>query len=113
MSTALPAVPYPVDIADHPENCRCQPCRNERRVDGGRRAENVLAYAGAGQAIFAGILEALVRAGMRLGDGPVEHGVPWVNLSIMLICVAPKTAGRAQVGKIVDAFIAARSGGRS
>ena len=79
-------------------------------ADHGRRAENVLAYAGAAQAVFAGVLESLVRAGFRLGAGDAVSGVPWVNLAILGVCVLPKTVGRATAGRVWDA-IAGRFGG--
>jgi hypothetical protein len=101
-----------VDTSDHARDCRCQTCRTERRIEGGRRSENWLAYAGAGQAIFAGIMESLVRAGVKLGDGPVEHGIPWINLTILVICVLPKTVGRHTAGTAIAA-IANRFGGKA
>lgn len=111
MSTSMPAV-SDEDLTHHPKHCRCAPCRAERRIDGGRRAENTLAYAGAGQALFAGLMESLVRAGVRLGDGPAEAGIPWVNLAILVICVMPKTVGRATAGRAIDA-VSSRFGARS
>ena len=75
----------------------------------GRRAENVLAYAGAAPAAFLGVLEALSHYGL-IGEGPAEVaslgdvvvGLPWFNIIVLVVCVAPKTLGRATVGKYLD-----------
>lgn len=70
---------------------------NEMR---GRRAENILAYIGAGQAAFVGVLEGLTHYGL-LGTCKVD-GFPWFNIVALIVCVAPKTLGRATVGKYLD-----------
>lgn len=84
--------------------------RTSRLGEVGRRAENVLAYAGAAQALFAGVMESLVRAGLRLGEGDAQTGIPWVNLAVLLVCVLPKTVGRRTGGTVWRA-IAERFGG--
>lgn len=75
----------------------------------GRRAENTLAYIGAAQALLAGTLESLAHAGVRFGSCPPipEHWwshVPWFNVTILLVCVLPKTIGRMSAGKVWEAL---------
>jgi predicted ABC-type sugar transport system permease subunit len=66
----------------------------------GRRVENTLAYIGAGIAVFTGVLEALSHYGF-IGTCQVT-GFPWFNIVALIVCVAPKTLGRATVGKYLD-----------
>lgn len=73
---------------------------SERKTPHSRIIEDVLAFAGIFQALFYGVLEALRSAGFKLGDCPTEHSFPWVTLSILACCVAPKTLGRATAGKV-------------
>lgn len=102
-----------VDTSDHPVACRCRPCRNENRIDAGRRSENWALYVGTAQAVFAGVTEALVRAGMRFGTGEVDTGMPWVNLTILFVLVLPKTVGRLQAAKVIDAITSRNGNGRN
>lgn len=82
--------------------------RENPRKKYGELAENVLAYVGAGNAAFVGILEALSHYeifGKPRPSGSVWEVVlnlPWFNIIVLVICVAPKTLGRATVGKYLD-----------
>jgi hypothetical protein len=66
----------------------------------GRRVENTLAYIGAGIAVFTGVLEALNHYGII--GACTTGGFPWFNIVALIVCVAPKTLGRATVGKYLD-----------
>ena len=70
---------------------------NEMR---GRRVENTLAYVGAGIAIFTAVLESLKHYGILKNGG--STGLPWFNIIALIVLVAPKTLGRATVGKYLD-----------
>jgi hypothetical protein len=67
-----------------------------------RLAEDVLAYVGAAQAVFVGTLEAIKSSGFTFGDCEVTTGLPYYNIIILVVLVAPKTLGRATVGKYLD-----------
>jgi hypothetical protein len=71
----------------------------------GRMIENFLVLVGALQITLAASLESLTHAGVKLGScvefgGPWYNHVPWFNLVVLLVCILPKTIGRATAGKV-------------
>lgn len=70
---------------------------NEMR---GRRVENTLAYIGAGIAVFTAVLESLKHYGFL--TGAAKDGLPLFNVIALIVLVAPKTLGRATLGKYLD-----------
>ena len=80
---------------------------NEMR---GRRVENTLAYVGAGIAIFTAVLESLKHYGFLSNGG--ASGLPWFNVIALIVLVAPKTLGRATVGKYLDRLPIIGGGGK-
>lgn len=79
---------------------------------GSRFIEDALAIAGIIQAMVYGTLEALRHSGVAFGKCEAASGFPWVTISILALCVAPKTLGRATAGRIWDR-IAPSIGGKS
>lgn len=68
-----------------------------------RMIEDIGFAAGIIQGLFYGALEALKNAGWTLGKceqvQQAVHSFPWVTITIMALCVAPKMVGRATAGK--------------
>lgn len=68
-----------------------------------RTVENVLAYAGAFQATIVGTLEALRHYGvLKAANCEPAEGLPWFSVIALVVLVAPKTLGRATLGKYLD-----------
>jgi hypothetical protein len=75
----------------------CPTCGDDRRRDSGRRVENLGMYVGLAIAALYAIGEFLLQVGIVR---PAQnHGVPWVTLLLVTLCVAPKTIGKATAGR--------------